>query len=75
MAVSGAPIAGVLTQQLIGLSLPVFALMLGWFAGVFLYLGATSLLPTAHEVSRSRWLPLATLAGAAMIYVAHRLAE
>lgn len=75
LVVAGAPIAGVLVQQVIGMSPPVFSLMLGWFAGVFLYLGATSLLPTAHEVSRSRWLPLATLIGAAVIYLAHWLAE
>jgi ZIP family zinc transporter len=75
LAIAAAPVAGVLVQQVIGMSPPVFSLMLGWFAGVFLYLGATSLLPTAHEVSRSRWLPLATATGAALVYAAHWLAE
>jgi ZIP family zinc transporter len=75
LAIAAAPIVGVLAQQVVGLSPLFFSLMLGWFAGVFLYLGATSLLPTAHEVSRSRWLPLATVAGAAMIYLAHWLAQ
>ena len=54
---------------------PVLALTLGWFAGVFLYLGASSLLPAAHEAGHSRWLPLATLAGAAVVYLAQMLAE
>lgn len=70
-----APIAGVLTQSFISVSTPIFSLMLGWFAGVFLYLGASSLLPTAHEASRSRWLPFATLAGAALVYCGHRLSQ
>jgi zinc transporter ZupT len=56
-------------------SMPVLALMLSWFAGVFLYLGASSLLPAAHEVSQSRHVPLLTLAGAAFIYAVQLLAE
>ncbi len=47
---------------------------LGRFAGVFLYLGASSLLPAAHDASHSRLPPLATLAGVAFIYGAQLLA-
>lgn len=71
--VSMAPLLGVLTQFFVTLSPALFALLLGWFAGVFLYLGASSLLPAAHEASRSRTLPAATFAGAALIFVAHAL--
>ena len=70
-----APIAGVLAQSTVAVPIPLLALTLGWFAGVFLYLGASSLLPAAHESGHSRWLPLATLAGVAVIYLAQRLAE
>jgi zinc transporter ZupT len=70
-----APIAGVMTQALFVVPPPVVALLLGWFAGVFLYLGATSLLPSAHADSHSRWLPLVTLLGVAFIYGAHLLAH
>ena len=70
-----APIAGVMTQSVLLVPKPVLALTLGWFAGVFLYLGASSLLPAAHEAGHSRWLPLATLAGAAVVYLAQMLAE
>lgn len=70
-----APIAGVLTQRLFEVPPPIVALLLGWFAGVFLYLGATSLLPSAHADSHSPWLPLVTLMGVAVIYGAHLLAH
>jgi zinc and cadmium transporter len=70
-----APIGGVMTQSAFSVPLPLLAISLGWFAGVFLYLGASTLLPAAHESSRSRWLPVATLAGATFIYLAQQLAE
>ena len=70
-----APLAGTLAQTAVAIPKPFLALTLGWFAGVFLYLGASSLLPTAHESGHSRWLPLSTLAGAAFIYLAQLLAE
>jgi len=75
MIASLAPLAGTLLQSVITIPTPILALTLGWFAGVFLYLGASSLLPTAHESGHSRWLPLATLAGVAFVFLAQRLAE
>ncbi|MGE0823603.1 MAG: ZIP family metal transporter [Candidatus Binatia bacterium] len=70
-----APLAGIAFQSVLILSIPVLALILGWFAGVFLYLGASSLLPAAHEADHSRWLPIVTLLGVAFIYLAQQLAE
>jgi zinc transporter ZupT len=70
-----APLAGTLLQSFVTIPAPMLALALGWFAGVFLYLGASSLLPTAHESGHSRWLPLATLSGVAFVFLVQRLAE
>jgi ZIP family zinc transporter len=70
-----APLAGTALQSLMVIPKPLLALTLGWFAGVFLYLGGSSLLPAAHETGHSRWLPLATLAGVIFTFVAQRLAE
>jgi zinc transporter ZupT len=70
-----APIAGVLVQAVFTLSTPLLALLLSWFAGVFLYLGASSLLPAAHAASHSRFLPFLTLLGAGFIYCTHLLTE
>lgn len=71
--VSAAPVLGVSAQSVFTLSPSILALLLGWFAGVFLYLGGSSLLPAAHEASRARTVPLATIAGAALVFVALRL--
>ena len=70
-----APIFGVWLQGYVALATPQLALLLGWFAGVFLYLGAGSLLPAAHDASHSRLLPLATLAGVVFIYGAQLFAH
>ena len=43
--------------------------ILGFFAGFFLYVGAAELLPEAHRRDHSRWVALATIAGALAIYL------
>ncbi len=68
-----APLAGVLTRPFLDLSQGVRILLLAWFAGVFLYLGATSLLPAAHEAGGSRWLIVYALSGALLVYAAQLL--
>lgn len=67
-----APLAGLVLQWLFPLPLAALALVLGWFAGVFLYVGATALIPAAHAASESRWLPVATLAGVTLVFLASR---
>jgi ZIP family zinc transporter len=69
---SAAPLAGLAIQALVPLPLHVLALALGWFAGVFLYLGAAALIPAAHAESGSRWLPAATLSSVALVYLVSR---
>jgi ZIP family zinc transporter len=68
-----APLVGLAVQVVLPLPLPVVALLLGWFAGVFLYLGAAALIPAAHRASRSRWLPVSTLSGVALVYLLSRV--
>jgi ZIP family zinc transporter len=70
-----APLVGLALQSLVPLPLPLLALVLGWFAGVFLDLGAAALIPAAHAASGSRWLPAATLSGVALVYLVYRAAE
>jgi len=64
-----APLVGLAAQALIPLPLSGLALVLGWFSGVFLYLGAAALIPSAHAASHSRWLPAATLSGVMVVYL------
>ena len=73
--VSVAPLIGVATQGFFVLPVPLLALLLTWFAGGFLYLGACSLLPAAHEGHQPRWLPLITLLGSLFIYGIHLLTD
>jgi zinc and cadmium transporter len=67
-----APLAGLVIQFFVPVPLSVLALVLGWFAGVFLYLGAAALMPAAHDVNHSRWLPAATFAGVTLVYLISR---
>jgi zinc transporter, ZIP family len=69
---AAAPLAGLAIQALFPLPLHLLALTLGWFAGVFLYLGAAALIPSAHAQSGSRWLPAATISGVALVYLVSR---
>jgi ZIP family zinc transporter len=67
-----APLVGLALQAVVPLPLHLLALALGWFAGVFLYLGAAALIPAAHALSASRWLPAATMSGVALVYLVSR---
>jgi ZIP family zinc transporter len=69
-----APLVGFGVQALVPLPLSLLALFLGWFSGVFLYLGAAALIPAAHASSHSPWLPAATLAGITLVYLVSRAA-
>ena len=70
-----APLVGVYAQSFVTFQTALLALLLAWFGGVFLYLGAGSLLPAAHDASHSRQLPVATLAGVLFVYGAQILAH
>lgn len=45
----------------------VFAALLGFFAGMFAYLGVGSLLPHAHRFGRDRMIVYAASAGGIMV--------
>lgn len=73
--IATAPLVGLAVQMIVPLPLSAFALVLGWFSGVFLYLGSSVLIPAAHAGSRSRWLPVATLSGVMFVYLVSRMSE
>lgn len=62
------PIVGAAVTLLISIPIYGIALLLAFFAGEFLYLGATDLLPEAHRHGSSIKLLLATILGALMIF-------
>ena len=71
---AAAPLAGLAIQAIVPLPLSMLALLLGWFSGVFLYLGAAALIPAAHASSHSPWVPAATLSGITFVYLVSRVA-
>ena len=63
-----APVAGVALASFLSLSDRSLGDLLGWFAGMFVYLGATHMLPEAHAISDS-WQTVAwTLAGIVLVF-------
>lgn len=67
-----APMAGALLAVALRPSLDVLPYLLAVFAGSFLYIGASDLLPEAREHD-SPWVAAATLAGMGLLYVISRL--
>jgi zinc transporter, ZIP family len=67
--VAVAPVLGVALASVAQVPDGALGAILGFFAGFFLYVGAAELLPEAHRRGRSRYVVLATLGGAAAIYL------
>ncbi|WBO21031.1 ZIP family metal transporter [Sphingomonas abietis] len=70
---AAAPIAGVLAGSAVPVSAPILGMTLATFAGVFLYIGASQLLPRSHALRPAPSTSLASLAGALFMLVAVRL--
>jgi zinc transporter ZupT len=71
---AGAPIAGAAVGLLTPLPDPLIAALLAFFAGMFIYFGAGSLLPQAHRAGRNRVLVLvAAAAGIVLAFAAANL--
>ena len=69
-----APILGAAISLLIQPSAGELAFVLAAFAGFFLYIGASDLLPESFHGHAKRWTVAATLAGAATLYLVVRIA-
>jgi ZIP family zinc transporter len=65
-----APVAGILSTGFFTLPDRVFANALAIFAGFFLYIGASDLIPESHHAHPKFLTTLMTLAGAATLYLA-----
>lgn len=67
------PVVGGLASLALSLSETTLAIYLGFFAGLLLYIGASNLLPQAHDKDSSRWPILLTIAGVGFIFLITRL--
>ena len=69
-----APVLGVLSTSLFHLSQMGIVLYLGFFAGFLLYIGASDILPQAHEKNSSKRTIALTVAGTVFIFIITRFA-
>ncbi len=71
---AAAPLAGIVVSRLIAVPAHELALLLAVFAGFFLYIGASELLPRSEDVGRRATTVVVTLGGLGLIYVVVKLA-
>ena len=69
-----APVLGVIATMFFTLSESSLGILLALFAGFFLYIGASELLPESHHAHPVRWTTFATLIGIATLYIVVRFA-
>jgi ZIP family zinc transporter len=75
VADSAAPILGAASTLVLTLQGPLLGLGLAAFAGFFLYIGASDLLPESYHRHPTAWTTVTTVLGAVAIFVAIRLAN
>jgi ZIP family zinc transporter len=69
-----APIIGILVTLFFSVSAPVLGLILALFTGLFLYIGASDLVPESHHRHPTIWTSVMTILGIAVLYTAIRFA-
>jgi ZIP family zinc transporter len=69
-----APVAGVVVTLFVSITESSLGLVLALFAGFFLYIGATDLIPESHHAHPAYWTTISTVLGVAVLYCAIRLA-
>jgi len=70
-----APVAGVIVTLFFSVSEDMLGLLLALFAGFFLYIGASDLVPESHHSHPARWTTIATLLGMLTLFLIIRLAS
>ena len=68
-----APVLGVLSTLFFSVQDTTLALLLALFAGFFLYIGASDLLPESHHAHPVKWTTFATVLGIGVMYSVIRL--
>lgn len=62
-----APVVGIITANYVTVSQPVLGLVIAFFAGLFLYISASDLIPESHHEHPAIWTTIATIAGIALV--------
>lgn len=69
-----APVLGVISTLFFSLPEHALGIMLAVFAGFFLYIGASDLLPESHHAHPTVWTTISTILGVLVLYTAINLA-
>ncbi len=69
-----APVLGVVTAYFLTIKEQSLGLLLALFAGFFLYIGASDLLPESHHAHPVKWTTFATVLGIGVLYGVIKLA-
>ena len=70
-----APLGGIASSALVRIGPQTLALVLGGFAGAFLYIGAVELLPRSYRRSPRPWTTATTIVGMTVMYLVTSLAR
>lgn len=68
-----APVAGIIVAHFLIISEPILGLILAVFTGLFLYIGASDLIPESHHRHPTIWTTLMTLVGLGLLFLIIRL--
>lgn len=63
-----APVVGIISTLFFSLGIDSLAIILALFAGFFLYIGASDLLPESHHSHPTLWTTFATIVGVVVLY-------
>ncbi|MEK9177456.1 MAG: ZIP family metal transporter [Patescibacteria group bacterium] len=74
LADATAPVLGIISTLFFTIPETSLGLLLALFAGFFIYIGASDLIPESHHAHPVRWTTVMTLAGMVVLYVAIQLA-
>ncbi|MDO8481935.1 MAG: ZIP family metal transporter [bacterium] len=69
-----APVIGILSTLFFTVPAEMLGLLLALFAGFFLYIGASDLIPESYHAHPVRWTTITTIAGMLTLYAVIRLA-
>ncbi len=69
-----APILGVISTLFFTISQTALGLILALFAGFFIYIASSNMIPESHHEHSTKWTTLMTVLGMAVLYVAITLA-
>ncbi len=70
-----APVAGIIVTLFFTVPAATLGLLLALFAGFFLYIGASDLIPESHHAHPTFWTTFMTLVGALVLFIAITIAE